>query len=286
MAVNETVTDTIIETVNETVNEIIRPPTIDTDTVLHAISIILFAYLLVRIISYTITIFSERLGIRRITVKMVIPLLKFLIYGFALYRILKNAFNLSSTESFAFSGLLGAGLGFGLKDLLADVVGGIVITLENPFHIGDKIKMGEYYGEVIDIGLRSTKIVTPDVNYISVPNHLIFAQAVASANAGSSEMMVVIDLFIDSDSDAVLAMKILKEAVMTSKYVYVSKKRPFAILLKDYPFYRNLRAKAYVNDLRYEGEFESNVTRRAWIEFSKNDIKAPKGRPKIEPPKL
>ncbi len=280
------VTDTVIETVNETVNEIIHPPTIDTDTVLNAISIIILAYLLVRIINFVLTIFSERVGVHRITVKIVIPLLKFLIYGFALYHILANVFNLSSTESFAFSGLLGAGIGFGLKDLLADVVGGIVIIIENPFQVGDKIKMGEYYGEVSDIGLRSTKIVTPDDNYVSVPNYLIFAQAVASANAGSSEMMVVIDLFIDSDSDAVLAMKILKEAVITSKYVYVSKKRPFTVLLKDYPFYRRLRAKAYVNDLRHEFELESDVTRRAWIEFSKNDIKAPKVLPKIEPPEL
>ena len=88
-------------------------------------------------------------------------------------------------------------------------------------------------------------------------------------------MMVVIDLFIYPYSDAVLAMKILKESVVTSKYVYISKKRPFTVLLKDYPFYRRLRAKSYVNDLRYEFEFESEVTRRAWREFSRNGIEAP-----------
>jgi hypothetical protein len=44
-------------------------------------------------------------------------------------------------------------------------------------------------------------------------------------------MMVIIDLFLDPCSDAEFAMKILKEAVMTSKYVYLPKKLRFAIFL-------------------------------------------------------
>jgi small-conductance mechanosensitive channel len=206
---------------------------------------------------------------------MLIPLLKFSIYGIAVYYILSGILKLSPEQLILFGVLLGAAIGFGLKDLFAGVIGGVVITLEKPYQVGDKIKMGEYYGEVIDIGIRSTKLITPDDTLVSAPNYLIFTQAVASANAGSHEMMIVIDLYIDSGSDPVLAMKILKEAVVTSKYVYISKKRPFTVLLEDYPFYRCVRAKAYVNDLRFEFEFESDVTRRAWMEFSKKGIRAP-----------
>ncbi len=250
-------------------------PIIDTGTMISSILVIVIAYLLIRILTFILVLISERSGQYRITVKMVIPLLKFSIYGIATYYILANILKWESSQLIIFGGLLGAAIGFGLKDLFADVIGGIVITLEKTFQVGDKIKMGDYYGEVIDVGIRATKLVTPDDNLVSAPNYLIFTQAVASANAGAPEMMVVIDLFIDPDSDAVLAMKILKESVVTSKYVYISKKRPFTVLLKDYPFYRRFRSKAYVNDLRYEFEFESEVTRRAWIEFSKNGIKAP-----------
>ncbi len=70
------------------------------------------------------------------------------------------------------------------------------MKFEKPYQIGDKVKIGEYYGEVSDIGIRSTRLITPDDNLVSVPNYLIFTQAVASANAGSPEMMVVIDLFM------------------------------------------------------------------------------------------
>ena len=249
--------------------------TIDFGTILSSILIIIVAYLLTRVITYILIRFSERAGEHRITIKMVVPLLKFAIYGIALYYILGSVLSLSSNQVIAFSGLLGAAIGFGLKDLFADVIGGLIIIFEKPYQIGDKVKIGEYYGEVSDIGIRSTRLITPDDNLVSVPNYLIFTQAVASANAGSPEMMVVIDLFIDPDSDAELALRILKEAVVTSKYVYISKKRPFTVLLEDYPFYRRIRAKAYVYDLRYEFEFKSEVTRRTWKEFSKKGITAP-----------
>ena len=243
--------------------------TIDLGTILSAILILILAYLLTRVIAYLLTRFSERAGEYRITVKMVIPLLKFSIYGVAVYYIAASVLSLSSTQLIAFSGLLGAAIGFGLKDLFADVIGGLIITVEKPYQIGDKVKIGGYYGEVSDIGILATRLITPDDNLVSVPNYLIFTQAAASANAGSPVMMVVIDLFIDPDSDAELALSILKEAVVTSKYVYISKKRPFTVISEDFPFYRRIRAKAYVYDLRYEFEFKSEVTRRAWKEFSK-----------------
>lgn len=248
---------------------------IDAGTILSSILIIIIAYLLARLITYILIRVSERAGGYRITIKMVIPLLKFSIYGVAIYFILGSLLSLSSTQLLAFSGLLGAAIGFGLKDLFADVIGGLILIFEKPYQIGDKVKIGGYYGEVSDIGIRSTRLITPDDTLVSVPNSLMFMEAVASANAGSPEMMVVIDLFIDPGSDAELALRILKEAVVTSKYVYISKKRPFTVLLEDYPFYRRLRAKAYVYDLRYEFEFKSDVTRRTWQEFSKRGIKAP-----------
>jgi small-conductance mechanosensitive channel len=250
-------------------------PAIDTGLILRSILIIFLAYLLARAIAYFLTLISERAAEYRITVKMAIPLLKFSIYGIALYYVLRAVLNLSSTQLVAFSGLLGAAIGFGLKDLFADVIGGLFLVFEKPYQIGDKVKIGGYYGEVSDIGIRATRLITPDDSMVSVPNYLMFSQAVASANAGSPEMMVVIDLFIAPESEAEVALEILQEAVITSKYVYISKKRPFTVLLDDFPFYRRVRAKAYVYDLRYEFEFRSEVTRRAWQELTKRGIKAP-----------
>lgn len=249
---------------------------INSVTLLNIALVLVVTTVFIRIATFILIRFSEQAGKYRITVKMLIPLLKFTTYFLAIYYIMASILKLSATQLIVFGGFLGAAIGFGLKDLFADTVGGIVITLEKTYQVGDKIIMGEHYGEVTDIGIRSTKLITPDDNLVSVPNDLIFVQAVASANAGRPEMMVVIDLFIDPDSDTEMAMKILKEVVITSKYVFISKKRPFSILLEDLPFYQLLRAKAYVYDLRYEFQFKSEVTRRALNEFGKEGINAPK----------
>ncbi len=256
--------------------QFINPPTI-----LSALAVILLAYAVGRITTYVLTRLSERkvlnvFGLNRITVKMLIPLLKFSFYFIAVYYILASILEIASEQLILFSGLLGAGLGFGLQNLFADVVGGLLTIVERPYQIGDKITMGGYYGEVKDIGLRVTRLVTPDANLVSVPNGSVFQKPIVNVNAGNLEMMVMIDLFIDPSCNANLAMDILKEALVTSKYVRLSEKHPYVILMKDFPFYKRIRSKGYANDFRYEFLFESDVTRRAWQEFKLVGITPPK----------
>jgi len=249
---------------------------IDIQTILTIVLIFSIAYILGRIITILLSKLSDKLSQSgRVKVKLIIPVVKFVIYIVAFYYIFRQIFLIFGPELFLLTGLLGAAIGFGVKDLFADFVGGIVITFEKPYQIGDKISIGNNYGEVTDIGIRATKLVTPDDNVVTVPNSLIFNESVASGNYGASEMMVVIDLYIAGESDVEPAMRILQEAVVSSKYVYISKKRPVTLLYKAFPFYTRLRAKAYVNDLRDEFKFESDVHTRTWIEFQKNGIRPP-----------
>jgi small-conductance mechanosensitive channel len=262
------------ETGREKLLEALR--SIETQTLINMVLIIFAAYVLARIITAILLKVSEKMNRSgRIKVKTIVPAIRFVIYATAFYYILSKIFSILGPELFLLTGLLGAAIGFGVKDLFADFVGGIVITLEKPYHIGDKISIGNYYGEVKDIGLRATKLVTPDDNTVTAPNSLIFTETVASANYGVSEMMVVIDLYIAGESDVKTAMRILRETVVSSKYVYISENSPVIMLHKALPFYTRLRARAYVNDLRDEFEFESEVHTKAWIEFQKNNIRAP-----------
>ncbi len=266
--------NSIEDTTREQLLETLR--SIETQTIVNILLIFFLAYVLGRIIAALLSRVSEKMSRSgRIKVKMIIPAAKFGIYIIAFYYFLTEILKIFGPELFLLTGLIGAAIGFGLKDLFADFVGGVVITFEKPYQVGDKISIGDYYGEVTDIGLRATKLVTPDDNTVTAPNSLIFNETVASGNYGASEMMVVIDLYIASESDFKTAMRILRETVVTSKYVYISEKSPIILLHKALPFYTRLRAKAYVNDLRDEFEFESDIHTRTWVEFLKNDIKAP-----------
>jgi small-conductance mechanosensitive channel len=249
--------------------------TIDANLILFIIGLIIVAYVITYLLSFILTRVSERIGWYRSSVTMIIPLLKIVIYAIALYYITFAIIAPSLTQLVAFSGLFGAAIGFGLKDLFADLVGGIVIVFEKPYQIGDKVTIGNQYGEVKDIGLRSTRIQSPADEQVSLPNFTIFSQPVSSGNSGDLAMMIVIDLFVHPESDAGRAMKILKDALVTSKYVIISKKYPYTVLVEDFPFYKRIRAKGYVSDHRQEFEFKSEVTRRALVEFQRSGIRPP-----------
>lgn len=249
---------------------------INTNAVFLSFAVIILAIVLSKMVTFLLTKISDKSWKYRLYLKTIIPLSKVIIYSLAVYYILASVFALSFDQLMLVSGLIGAAIGFGMRNLFENIAAGIIIVIEKTYQVGDRIQMGNYYGEVKDIGLRATRIVTPNDDLVSAPNNLVFTESVASGNSGNSEMMATLDIYIENDSDVDLAMKILREAVVTSRFVYISPTRPVVILLNDYPFYKGLKARSYVNDLRDEFVFRSDVTRRTWNEFYKRGIKPPK----------
>ncbi|MFH0966472.1 MAG: mechanosensitive ion channel family protein [Methanobacteriota archaeon] len=243
--------------------------------IIQSLIILIFAYIAVWLLDLCLKFLSEQLGTKRHVLAMAIPVVKIIIYLGAFYLIVSPLLHLGLTEFAVFSGIMGAGLGLGLKDLFADIVAGFVIVIEKPYQIGDKIQVGNDYGEVVDIGMVQTIIITPGDSRVSIPNYSAISNSVSSANAGSAEMMVIIDLYLSYDSDIQEAIRLLSEAVITSRYVYVSDTRPYTILVENLPLFRKITAKAYVNDLRHEFIFKTDITKRAWEAYQKAGIKAP-----------
>ena len=248
---------------------------IDQNALFLSFAIILIAFIFSKIISSLLISLSERAGKHRLHINIIIPAIRVLIYFFAAYYILTSVFEFSFTQFMIFLALIATVIGFGVRHLLESLVAGVVISMEKPYQVGDRIEIGQYYGEIQDIGMRSTRLITPSDDLVSAPNGLIFKECVASGNFGSPEMMVTLDIYIDNSSPADMAMKILREAVVTSRYVYISPSKPVTLLLKDYPFYKRLKAKAYVNELRDKFVFRSDITKRTWDEFDKRGISPP-----------
>jgi small-conductance mechanosensitive channel len=248
---------------------------VDAETLLGSVGVLVAAYLASRVVGYAFTAVAERTPRRRIRIKMLIPIVRFLLYGTAVYLVLGPLLQLSSAQLLAVSGLLGAALGFGLKDLFAGVIGGLVLVTERPYQVGDKVEIDGDYGEVTDIGLRATTVTTPDDSTVRVPNATLFTANVSNANDGHPEMLVAVELGVRAAADVDRATTIVEEAMVTSKYVYVDDDHPAVVRVEDRSHYRLVRGKAYVADLRDEFAFASDVTERSLAAFARQGIEVP-----------
>ncbi len=86
-------------------------------------------------------------------------IIQFLFIFFALL-ILLQSLGLDLSTLTVLSGTLGIGLGFGMRNIIENFVSGIIILLERPIKVGDRIEMGSVSGDVIKISVRSTTIRT------------------------------------------------------------------------------------------------------------------------------
>lgn len=252
---------------------------IDGSTLVGVVTVLVSSYVIVRVLSFLLSAAAERSPSQRMSIKMFVPVVKLVVYGTALYVVAVSLFELTSTQVLAVSGLIGAALGFGLQDLVSALFAGLVLVGERPYQVGDKIELDDEYGEVVDIGIRATKLETPDDTAVVVPNDEIFESSVQNVNDASPEMMVTVDLAVTPDADESEAMSIVEDALVTSSYVYVDDTHPVSVLVSDEISYRQIRGRAYVADHRDELRFSSDVTERALEAFDRAGIETPESPP-------
>jgi len=80
-------------------------------------------------------------------------------------------------------GMFTLGFGFALQDIIKNFICGALILIQQPFRIGDVIKVGEYFGIVETIESRSTNIKNFNGQRIIIPNANVFSQSVTNFSA-------------------------------------------------------------------------------------------------------
>lgn len=235
---------------------------------------ILIGYYLIKIIVKILNLVAENSTRFRITIKSIIPIIRIVIWTMIIIIIIKGIFNPPMETVITVMASVGIAVGLAASDLLKNVFGGITILFDKPFQVGDKIDTGKYYGEVLEIGLRITKMVTADDSVVSVPNAELMNNSVSNSNSGELNCQVVAEIYLPIDVDTNKVRKIALEAAQVSKYVYL--KKPIVVLffneVKERRSYLKMRLKAYVMDIRYEFQFKSDMTEIVIKELLKQGV--------------
>lgn len=245
--------------------------------VVFSLIIIVGAMVVLRVISNVVERLGTRFANRRPTIQKYESVARFIMYIATLAVCLTLSVKLDTTTLTVIGGTLAFAVGFAMRDLVAAFIAGITIIFDRPFQVGDRVAFAGQYGDIIKIGLRSIRMNTLDHNIVTIPNNKVLTDVTASGNWGALEMQTPFDFYIGIDQDAELAADLIREACLTSPYVFLERQvdvQAKQIILSDYVA-MHLKARPYVFDCKYEKPFETDVHFRVAKAFRAHGIRPP-----------
>jgi len=106
---------------------------------------------------------------------------------------------------------LGVGFGFGLQEIVANFVSGLILLFERPLRIGDVVTIGDVSGKVKSLRMRSTSIMNWDNKELIVPNKDLLTQRLINWTRNESKIRLCIPIGVSYQSDVNKVISILTE---------------------------------------------------------------------------
>lgn len=107
------------------------------------------------------------------------------------------------------AGALGVGIGFGLQNITNNLVSGLILLIERPIKVGDRIEVGPVSGDVVNISLRSTTVVTNDNIAIIIPNSEFVSNSVTNWSYTDRSVRFNFEVGVSYRSDPELVRRLL-----------------------------------------------------------------------------
>jgi MscS family membrane protein len=178
--------------------------------------------------------------------------LKALVIIFGILSMASN-FGYDITAMIAVLGVAGIGIGFALKDTMENMLSGVLIYMDRPFRIGDRIKLADgTYGDITDVGLRSSKIKNLDNNIVIIPNSKMINTVVENYVMPSKKLKQSFNIglvYETSPKKMKQAIKIIEDAIKTTEGV--TSDEPIIRFMGFGDFSLNLLCLYWIKSLKY-----------------------------------
>jgi small-conductance mechanosensitive channel len=178
------------------------------------------------------------------------------------------------------AGVAGIAIGFAAKDTLSNLIAGVLLIVDRPFEIGDRIEVwsapaeSATWGDVVDIGLRATKIRTTDNIVIIIPNNEIMKRDIVNYTIISTKIRVRINIGVAYDTDIEKAKDLINGIAGTLPWV--SKEPPPKVIVRNFGESSvDLQLRVWIDDARKRMDTISNITDKVKETFDKHGIEIP-----------
>jgi small-conductance mechanosensitive channel len=178
------------------------------------------------------------------------------------------------------AGVAGIAIGFAAKDTLSNLIAGILLIIDRPFEIGDRIEVwsapagSATWGDVIDIGLRATKIKTTDNIVIIIPNNEIMMRDIVNYTIITSKIRVRINIGISYDADIRKAKDIICGVAESADWI--AKDPPPKVVVRNFGESSvDLQLRVWINDARKRMDTISHIMDHVKTAFDDAGIEIP-----------
>lgn len=178
------------------------------------------------------------------------------------------------------AGVAGVAIGFAAKDTLSNLIAGILLIIDRPFEIGDRIEVwsapsgSATWGDVVDIGLRATKIKTTDNIMIIIPNNEIMKRDIVNYTIISTKIRVRINIGVAYDTDIDQAKKVIIEIAKQADWIATNP--PPKVVVRNFGDSSvDLQLRVWINNARKRMDTISFITDQVKTSFDKAGIEIP-----------
>ncbi len=178
------------------------------------------------------------------------------------------------------AGVAGIAIGFAAKDTLSNLIAGILLIIDRPFEIGDRIEVwsapagSASWGDVVDIGLQTTKIKTTDNIVIIIPNNEIMKRDIVNYTIITSKIRVRVNIGVAYDANINKAKEIIIGVADSAEWI--AKDPPPKVVVRNFGESSvDLQLRVWINDARERMNTISYITDKVKTEFDNEGIEIP-----------
>jgi len=176
--------------------------------------IVFFTYIIIRFVK---NIFKDEWvsnsSLPRGMAEALSMLIRYIVVAFGVYLAL-DAIGINMDKFGFMAGALGVGIGFGLQNVVLNFIAGLILSFEQPIHVGDIIEVDNDMGTVIEIGVRASIIITWDGSEVIIPNGLLISKRVVNWTLTDQKRRLVIPIRTAFNADPKQVIEILKKVAI------------------------------------------------------------------------
>ncbi|MDX1577918.1 MAG: mechanosensitive ion channel [Gemmatimonadota bacterium] len=178
------------------------------------------------------------------------------------------------------AGVMGLALSLAAKDTLSNLIAGVLLIIDRPFRVGDRIELWDApnetgtWGDVIEIGLRATKIRNPDNLIVVVPNNEIMRRDIVNYTMSGEHIRLRIPFSVSYESDIERAKRVLIDIARETRGVKTDPE-PVVIVRGFGPSEVNLQLRVWILEARDRRRIADEITGMAMSAFAEADVEIP-----------